>query len=286
VDWLPLSIAAKLSRAEYHLGILEQTVESGAVTDLVETRTDRDRHGRVRIRVKETREMLPEWHVWIGECVHDMRSALDHLAYGLNIIGSRQDPPPNWEHSQFPIYSKRLNYRGGKWSKGKPAKKLVACFPPGARTCIEGLQPYRGREHDPFTNRRLSDLAELSNIDKHRRFPITAAAPKRYVRPTQVEGHRVGPVSDQYRLLKPDTTIIWLEVPTLPRTVKQPNVDFEFTANIELVGRSANPPIALLVPSEPVTFALGTILRFIRERVLPEFDRWVPDLSTVSRGHV
>jgi hypothetical protein len=82
VDWLRKTIDAKLRRAEYHFAALARLEERGAVTNLIKPATDRDRDGRVRVRVKEIGEVPDEWHVWIGECVHDMRSALDHLATG------------------------------------------------------------------------------------------------------------------------------------------------------------------------------------------------------------
>lgn len=259
MDWLLRSIDAKLGRAEDHLRSIEDVVNSDAVTDLVKTRTDRDRQGRVRVRVDEIGEFPGVWDAWIGECIYNMRSALDHLAYGLNIIGSREDPPPNWGSSQFPIYSDRSTYRhGGK--RGRPAKGLIQFFPRGAKAAVERVQPYHGRKNDPAGARRLSDLAELSNIDKHRRFPI----------PGHVEGHRVIAYTMKYRVLKPGATIVWLEVPDLPRSHKEPNVDLYLMANIEFVGPAANPPVSLLVPSEPVPFTLKAILDYIRGRVLAE----------------
>jgi hypothetical protein len=273
------SIDAKLSRAEHHLGKLSEAIEGAAESDLLKTWTDRDRQGRVRVRVKEVGEIPMEWHVRIGECVYNMHTALDHLAYGLNIIGSGQDPPPNHRVSAFPIYADRRSYRG--LSRARPAEALIKQFPRGARTRVERLQPYHGRKNDPFSTRRLGDLAELANVDKHRRFPVAAWSPKRLSIPPWVLPRRDFPwpvkaYTFQYRLLKPDTTIVWLEVPGLPLSIKEPKVDFAFTPQIEFVGAAANPPIPLLVPHEPVDFTLDNILRFIRERVLPEFERWVP----------
>jgi hypothetical protein len=279
VDWLRPSIEAKLDRAEHHLRVLREAaqsnVQTGSEDDLVKTWTDRDRQGRVRVRVKEMGEIPVEWHVRIGECVHDMRSALDHLAYGLNIIGSRQDPPPNHGQSAFPIYSDRRTYRKGR----RPAAPLIRHFPWGARTMVESLQPYHGRKNDPFSPRRLNDLAELSNIDKHRRFPVAAWFPKRLTVPPWIVPSDPWPVkayTTVYRVLKPNATIIWLEAPGLPSSIKEPEVDFTFTPQIEFVGAAANPPVPLLVPHEPVDFTLGNILRFIREHVLPAFQRWIP----------
>lgn len=281
MEWLVQSIAAKLDRAEYHLGELQKLAESGAVSDLVKTRTDRDRKRRVRIRVIAVEEIPPEWSVWIGECVHDMRSALDHLAYGLNIVGSRQDPPPNGSDSQFPIYSTKARWRRFRRQRtSNPRRKdPIGYFPRGARTTVESIQPYHGRKNDRAGLRRLSDLSELSNIDKHRRFPITAYSPKTLTIPPWVEfdgsPYFVTARSYWYRLLKPDTAVLWLEVPDLPASVKEPDVDFALSAQIELEGSSANPPVSLLVAHEPVAFTLDAILTVIRQRVLPGFQRFI-----------
>jgi hypothetical protein len=281
VDWLRTSIAAKLDRADHHLGELRELVETGAVTDLFETRSDRDRKGRVRIRVKSVEEIPTEWSVWIGECVHDMRSALDHLAYGLNIIGSGHDPPPNEDSSQFPIYStKKAYWRWRRARRRNPREKdPIGYFPRGARAQAERVQPYHGRKNNLTGLRRLADLAELSNIDKHRRFPITAWSPKRATIPPWIVADGIlYPVEGywpRHRLLKPDTTILWIEAPSLPASVEKPGVDFTLSAQIELEGASANPPVPLLMPHEPVAFTLDAILTIIRQRVLPGFQRFI-----------
>lgn len=275
MDWLLRSIDAKLDRADKHLRSIEDVIDEDAVSKLLNTWTDRDRKGRVRVRVKEIEEFPGVWDAWIGECIYNMRSALDHLAYGLNIVGSGEDPPPNWGSSQFPIYSDRRTYRkGGR--RGRPARPLIEYFPRGAKAAVERVQPYHGRKDDPAGARRLSDLAELSNIDKHRRFPVAAAGQTGMILPSHVEGHVVSGYSTKFRVLKPDATIVWLEVPTLPPSCKEPKVDLDFMANIEFVGPAANPPVSLLVPSEPVPFTLNAILKYIRGKVLPELLPFVP----------
>ena len=61
-------------------------------------------------------------------------------------------------------------------------------------------------------------------------------------------------------------------------------MDLQFWAQIEFEGASANPPVRLLRPHEPVVFTLEAILMFILERVLPEFEPWIPGL-TLSRPY-
>lgn len=267
LDYLLRNIEGKLARAEEHLRRLEEIIESGAVADLVETRTDRDRQWRVRVRVKEIAEIPVDWNVLVGECVYNMRSALDHLAYGLNIIGSGEDPPPNHRASQFPIYSDRSSYRGK--GRARPASDLIEHFPRGARARVESVQPYHGRKGDPVGPRSLEILAALSNIDKHRRFPIAAASALGFMVPRAIEGKPVVDVKAWYRLLKPDATVLRFDVPRLSIYTKEPNVDFRLAADIHLVGARGEPPISLGEPSEPITLILDSALSFIQREVLP-----------------
>lgn len=237
-------ISAKLDGAEAHIDRLEKLVREGAVTDLVSTRTDRDRKGRVRVRIKKVGEIPQQWHVWIGECVHDMRSALDHLAYVLNVAGSGKDPPANNRGSEFPIFDDRLAYRGKRGVRG--AANMIKCFPRGARTRVERLQPYH-RGNDPET-RRLWELRELANIDKHRRFPTTVATNILMQHGDDVLGHRITDAKVPFRRLRPDTTIMWLTVPSLPTSVAEPDVNFGLGVEIEFDGRSEGAPIPLELP--------------------------------------
>jgi hypothetical protein len=97
----------------------------------------------------------------LGDILHNLRSALDHLAWQLVLNGS--DPKP--EHPtrvQFPIYSV---------GRSKSKKKLtftnrVKWHLPGVgapqRAFVDRYQPYhRGQD-------TLALLARLSNTDKHR----------------------------------------------------------------------------------------------------------------------
>jgi hypothetical protein len=86
------SIDAKLSRAEHHLGKLSEAIEGAAESDLLKTWTDRDRQGRVRVRVKEVGEIPMEWHVRIGECVYNMPSRLWLEHHRLGTRPAAQSP--------------------------------------------------------------------------------------------------------------------------------------------------------------------------------------------------
>lgn len=119
------------------------------------------------------------WGMVLGDFVHNLRSALDHLVWQLTIVrdGSPPDPIPRhsaWEAAQFPILSNpsdwlRVDRKGAR--KGRPSVQTgmgrVERVPPLAQTRIKRLQPFATRQPERHP---LWVLAELSNIDKHR-FP-------------------------------------------------------------------------------------------------------------------
>lgn len=105
----------------------------------------------------------PDWSVIVGELVHDLRSALDHLVWQL-VLANGETPR---ETSQFPIYSygrlgraKDRKRRAAQWRD-----RLYGVDPADARF-IKALQPYRRRHRLNFVP--LEEVATFSNIDKHR----------------------------------------------------------------------------------------------------------------------
>jgi hypothetical protein len=87
-----------------------------------------------------------------GDVIHSLRSALDHLAYQLAIVGSGKPPSRRVE---FPIAKDRDTYEAEKVRK-------VQGIRPEAVKVIDDLKPYKGG------NDVLWRIHELDNIDKHR----------------------------------------------------------------------------------------------------------------------
>jgi len=104
---------------------------------------------------------LERWSSIAGECLHALRSALDHTAHELVRIKR-----PAAEYSEFPIFKDRSGSNGwAEKGKGKlPGvdKKVV--------TQVQWLQPYRRDcELDP-----LWVIHWLDIIDKHRRLNLVS----------------------------------------------------------------------------------------------------------------
>lgn len=91
----------------------------------------------------------------LGDYLHNVRSALDHLVCQLALL----DGAPGCETTQFPITSSHGNYvsQEPRWLRG---------VSPGHRADLERLQPYHAGAR--MNDHLLMILDEFSNVDKHR----------------------------------------------------------------------------------------------------------------------
>ena len=92
----------------------------------------------------------------VGEITHQLRSALDHLAYAL-VMAAGNTPT---RRTAFPVLTTR------------PASglRIDGGVAPAALAAIDDLQPYQRRD---ATAHPLHVLTELWNIDKHRHLHLT-----------------------------------------------------------------------------------------------------------------
>ena len=99
------------------------------------------------------------WGLMAGDCIHALRSRLDHIAWEL--AGS----DPGDKTTMFPLFDDRDRFAGkGLWRIEKLPKR--------AQTLIKCVQPYR--RPDPSLD-FLSILTALDNLDKHRTIPLVVA---------------------------------------------------------------------------------------------------------------
>lgn len=97
-----------------------------------------------------------------GDCVHSLRSALDHLIYAIAVCESGINPPPNWNALQFPIGDTPAKFQG--------ESRKIRTLSQSVRAAIEGVQPYN-RRHAQIPP-LLAVLRDLDNSDKHRLLHI------------------------------------------------------------------------------------------------------------------
>lgn len=154
----------KLQRAEEHFGQL--AAEHAAFLGrnpyrmLVEDDPERESHAFLwRAKIVE-QPPLEKWSSLIGECVHALRSALDHTAYALvNNKGMVSEDRPS-----FPILMNPAS-----WNSTHPDK--LPGVDPNALALIERMQPYYPGTGSPA----LANINELDIIDKHRRLNLVTA---------------------------------------------------------------------------------------------------------------
>ena len=148
----------KVARAGDHLESLR--LETDRFTDenpwamIVEADAASGHHLiRLRSRRRPPNDPPIRLSVIVGDVLHNLRSALDHLVWQLVILDGRTPGRGN----QFPVYdtAERFSQRG---------HRDLAGLTPEHQAHIEALQPYDGR--DGFL--LLRALATLNDMDKHR----------------------------------------------------------------------------------------------------------------------
>lgn len=160
------SYRLKLKRALEHLQTLDLAVQRWANTEPCVISYEGEVQTRKHILVQRTirKPNDPLLGLLIGDAVHNMRQALDHLAYRLAIRVHGTDPPKNANSSMWPIRTKTKLASAIANDVG-PKNKM----PAGMFTAIEGFQEDAGSD-----GVLLEALSTLDNRDKHRSPPLVA----------------------------------------------------------------------------------------------------------------
>ena len=163
MDRHPLAgVEAKIDRAKQHLDALNGAIETYLDKDPYRFVSDEhtDEHSYRYEIFLEVDEFPPDemWGPIIGDAVHNLRSALDHLAWELALPETREQTPRRIE---FPIFLDDPAQNAE--ARGRLAVKL-ACLRPESHALVDAAQPYNtGNPHHP-----LWLLQALWNTDKHR----------------------------------------------------------------------------------------------------------------------
>jgi len=114
--------------------------------------------------------------VWLGDFVHNVRSALDFCVYSTVMQTSEKDAG---EHTQFPIYDGRDRWikdvekrDAARWPRS-PILGILHDSPEFA--IIEKAQPYHGHNQKERLRHPLYELLRMSNIDKHQKLHVARA---------------------------------------------------------------------------------------------------------------
>lgn len=157
------SVRAKFTRAKKYANEAKSLCDLIADNTKADIRTSTDSDPTIlEIYLAEDVKIPFELGTIIGDCLGNIRSAFDHLAWKLVILDGGK---PN-RYTQFPIYSIRPN--NGINGLIKPSIRnqdiLIA---------LEASQPYSNA--NGYENDQLWFVNEMCKIDKHR-FPILDVA--------------------------------------------------------------------------------------------------------------
>lgn len=252
----PYNHERRIDRAHHHLRTLESEVEGWVRREPYTCIDECDVHtGEHVTRIEDIEPAPTEFSLIIGDCLHNLRAALDNLVYELAVKKYGGEPLPSEveQNVMFPIFLREEGYR----SRGT---ERISAIDERAQTVIEGLQPYHGASD------YLWILHELACIDRHRLPHLTLFARQTigihgtdifridtssaYFRPR-------GPLEDgaelvRYKTLRPGDTI-------------EQDLSFRFTIAFPQVSpaRGGEAVQTLKMCMESVQFAAGQLRKFL-----------------------
>lgn len=253
----------KLKRAEKHLTELSDYTarysEVRPYDTTVEVHRDAKSTGYiVRAFLNDPPDYTPS--VIVGDCIHDIRSALDH------IIAFLTEPEELRKRSAFPIYEENIWQPGFK-SQRESFKAATEGLPEYALAFVEQVQPYHRGQAAP--DDPLAVLKALSNADKHRELIVVARA--LHEPGTGLRWEPDGPVFVQHRvgeIFENGAVIANFPIGGHPDT--EPQVHSHGAVSIA-IKRQGDPGDYLPLPD-----ALESLLKYVWEYVILPLDTFTP----------
>lgn len=160
------SVNAKIKRAREHASMLENEIRAWRKPDPYEIKHEISNDLRIHRFILQVSKQpdLERWSLILGDAIHNLRSALDHLVYAVAISESSQDPPPGDDTLAFPICDTPENFHGMGKSKG--AKRKIENLSCPVISLVEMFQPFNRKNQ--FTPPYLGIIRDLDDKDKHR----------------------------------------------------------------------------------------------------------------------
>jgi hypothetical protein len=241
----------RLNRALYHLNCLQAEVDAwlDEQPHRTWTMTEADDDGPKKYFYCQVLRKPPSHlSLIIGDCLHNLRSALDNLAFEL-VLEHKQGPLSKGivRDSAFPILSVDIEQDAETM---KRFKRMTRGMSPGARKAIEALQPYTRKKN--FASHPLWQLNELSIRDKHRLPPVASVVNLRSVAFGVPDGIELDDVKVLCTFFEGSAALVCY--PAFDKTGAEVNIDFlpDFSVGF---GR--------LVPKELLGRQIPEVLRVI-----------------------
>jgi len=166
--WMP-TWEAKIARADEHLDALYRETDGwGDGKPFAVTReSNADGSEHVFSLSYKTQPDLLRWAVILGDALHNLRGALDHIVYALAVAQTGKNPPDNETGLAFPICSDPDFFEKSRWR--------IATLDKPTQTAIKKAQPYN-RLNPGEWFMPLWWLSQLHDVDKHRFLHLAAVA--------------------------------------------------------------------------------------------------------------
>jgi hypothetical protein len=163
----------KLDRGKVHRDCLDNAVRRWVKRNCRAIRKFDSQAGEHVVRALIPNQPPADLSLLIGDCAHNMRSALDHIAYRLATNYSKALADSQLRGIEFPVFSDPEKF-SGKTRKGTPAPgsglAKLEHADPSVVPLIKAMQPYNEGEWE-----LLATLHDLDRIDKHRELQVSVA---------------------------------------------------------------------------------------------------------------
>ena len=157
------AIADRIDRAEEHIGALKVALRAYFESDAYEFRGDYDAYSNEFPITGRAQMVEPRICTLAGEVLHNLRSALDHLAWELVRANSGQPD----ENTSFPI----LHVGPTPNKKGiQPPPYISGGVSAAAQVIVGDAQPYK--LGTAYAGHPLWPLQRINIVDKHRHVAI------------------------------------------------------------------------------------------------------------------
>jgi len=227
-------VRAKIGRAQNHFDHIDTIVKSFLspedYTQEIAGHEFKDDWKQLIVRAKTPRPINPAFPLVIGDCIHNLRSALDHLVFQFAVLNGTSHGAES--KTSFPICLNAGSFKNAIRHKVAPFIARTAL------AAIEEVQPYKTL--DPATNAPLGDqailwvLSQLDVLDKHR--VILFAMPQ-----VSAEGFTItGPsgeiydtsVAPKWKPMEDGAEIIRFDLSTAFQRPGKVNMNIKLAANI------------------------------------------------------
>lgn len=260
------SVHLKVARAEYHAKRFRKRAEAYAAKEPYSAVGKIDQIRNRAVYIAQVKEEPPdELRVVVGDCIHNLRAALDNLAYALAVRQSGS-PPPNERSICFPIRD-----TPNMFPSQKNTGIVLGAMPPSARGVIESLQPYHRRK-DPQRH-PLWVLRDLDDFDKHRVLHVVNATSNRaaFQFSVPVKGvkihHYFGPLENGTELAWFDLSDAVVDIPGGgPEVGVDLDVNLGFGISFDKAGPANGDGVTWLIEEE--------LIPYVKKTVLPKFTKF------------